>query len=105
MSSSSSIGGAAGTSSAAMSKDGKGAVSAEAGVIKSVLATLGTLAQQAGTSFKPYVSEVMPLVIEAIQVGCCLVKPWSNLGQNLGHTLTCGCCVAIYETVMDILCC
>jgi hypothetical protein len=67
--SSSSIGSAAGSGSAALSKDAKGAVSAEAGVIKSVLATLGTLAQQAGTSFKPYVSEVMPLVIEAIQVG------------------------------------
>jgi hypothetical protein len=67
--SSSSIGGAPGSSSTALSKDAKGAVSAEAGVIKSVLATLGTLAQQAGTSFKPYVSEVMPLVIEAIQVG------------------------------------
>lgn len=67
--SSSSIGGAGGSSTAAMSKDAKGAASAEAGVIKSVLATLGTLAQQAGTSFKPYVSEVMPLVIEAIQVG------------------------------------
>lgn len=37
-------------------------------MIKSVLATLGTLAQQAGTSFKPYVSDVLPLVIESIQV-------------------------------------
>eukprot|EP00879_Flechtneria_rotunda_P007003 GHRR01007352.1.p1 GENE.GHRR01007352.1~~GHRR01007352.1.p1 ORF type:complete len:2075 (+),score=775.15 GHRR01007352.1:2-6226(+) len=53
--------------SAALGKDGKGAVSAEANVITSVLATLGALALQAGTSFKPYVAEVMPLVIEAIQ--------------------------------------
>eukprot|EP00878_Enallax_costatus_P008272 GHUV01008648.1.p1 GENE.GHUV01008648.1~~GHUV01008648.1.p1 ORF type:complete len:2405 (+),score=620.50 GHUV01008648.1:939-7217(+) len=50
-----------------LGKDGKGAASAEAGVIKSVLATLGALAQQAGTKFSAYVNEVMPLVIEAIQ--------------------------------------
>lgn len=59
---------AAGGSSNAISKDSKGAASAEAGVIKSVLATLGALAQQAGIEFQPYVLEVMPLVIEAIQV-------------------------------------
>lgn len=52
-----------------LGKEGaKGGSGSEAGVIKSVLATLGALAQQAGTSFKPYVPEVMPLVIEAIQV-------------------------------------
>jgi FKBP12-rapamycin complex-associated protein len=51
-----------------MTKAG-GMSASEAGVIRSVLATLGALAQQAGTGFKPYVGEVMPLVIEAIQVG------------------------------------
>ena len=56
------------SSSTNLGKDGKGAASAEAGVIKSVLATLGALAQQAGTKFSAYVNEVMPLVIEAIQV-------------------------------------
>lgn len=61
--------GTAGGSNNALSKDTKGAASAEAGVIKSVLATLGALAQQAGTKFQPFVIEVMPLVIEAIQVG------------------------------------
>lgn len=50
------------------SKDPKAVVSSEAGVVRSVLATLGALASQAGTGFKPYVGEVMPLVIEAIQV-------------------------------------
>jgi FKBP12-rapamycin complex-associated protein len=51
-----------------LSKDAKAVVSSEAGVVRSVLATLGALAQQAGTGFKPFVAEVMPLVIEAIQV-------------------------------------
>jgi hypothetical protein len=65
--------GAGGLSSAAgggasLGKDAKAVVSSEAGVVRSVLATLGALAQQAGTGFKPYVGEVMPLVIEAIQV-------------------------------------
>ena len=42
--------------------------------MRSVLATLGALAQQAGPGFKPYVGEVMPLVLDAIQVcvGVCV---------------------------------
>lgn len=59
---------AAGGSSSLGPKDAKAVVSSEAGVVRSVLATLGALAQQAGTGFKPFVGEVMPLVIEAIQV-------------------------------------
>jgi hypothetical protein len=58
-----------GSSAGALSKDSKTVISSEAEVIKSVLSTLGALAQQAGTSFKPYVGDVMPLVIESIQVG------------------------------------
>jgi len=57
-----------GGSSSMAAKDAKAVVSSEAGVVRSVLATLGALAQQAGTGFKPFVAEVMPLVIEAIQV-------------------------------------
>lgn len=40
---------------------------AEVAVMRSVLATLGQLAAVSGAAFKPHVSEVMPLVIEAIQ--------------------------------------
>lgn len=63
---------AAAGGSGSLGKDAKAVVSSEAGVVRSVLATLGALAQQAGTGFKPYVGEVMPLVIEAIQVCVCV---------------------------------
>ncbi|PNW79096.1 hypothetical protein CHLRE_09g400553v5 [Chlamydomonas reinhardtii] len=39
----------------------------ENNVIKTVLSTLGALAEVSGTTFRPFISEVMPLVIEAIQ--------------------------------------
>eukprot|EP00798_Chlamydomonas_sp_ICE-L_P022752 gene22752-29919_t len=39
----------------------------EHGVAKTVLATIGQLAAVAHSQFRPYVSEVMPLVIESIQ--------------------------------------
>ncbi|KAG2491268.1 hypothetical protein HYH03_010473, partial [Edaphochlamys debaryana] len=39
----------------------------ENNVIKTVLSTLGALAEVSGTSFRPFISEVMPLVIDAIQ--------------------------------------
>ncbi|KAF5842966.1 armadillo-type protein [Dunaliella salina] len=39
----------------------------EVGVARTVLATIGQLAVVSGCSFKPYVSDVLPLVIEAIQ--------------------------------------
>jgi len=41
----------------------KDRMASEAGVIRSVLATLGQLATVAGTSFKPYVPEVSRLVV------------------------------------------
>lgn len=70
-----------GNSSSSLSKESKVVVSSEAGVVQSVLATLGALAQQAGTGFKPYVAEVMPLVIEAIQVG------WGLATEAIGHVI------------------
>ncbi|GLC61314.1 hypothetical protein PLESTB_001742500 [Pleodorina starrii] len=39
----------------------------ENNVIKTVLSTLGALAEVSGTNFRPFISEVVPLVIEAIQ--------------------------------------
>ncbi|GIL87381.1 hypothetical protein Vretimale_1690 [Volvox reticuliferus] len=39
----------------------------ENNVIKTVLSTLGALAEVSGTNFRPFICEVMPLVIEAIQ--------------------------------------
>ncbi|GIL44136.1 hypothetical protein Vafri_1666 [Volvox africanus] len=42
-------------------------VANEINVIKTVLSTLGALAEVSGTNFRPFISEVMPLVIEAIQ--------------------------------------
>lgn len=38
---------------------------------QTVLSTIGQLAEVSGTQFRPYISEVMPLVIEAIQVRGC----------------------------------
>jgi hypothetical protein len=70
--------GGSSSSSSSLSKESKVVVSSEAGVVQSVLATLGALAQQAGTGFKPFVAEVMPLVIEAIQVG------WGAGGRGWG---------------------
>lgn len=69
-----------------MGKDGKGAASAEAGVVQSVLATLGALAQQAGIKFSGYVTEVMPLVIEAIQVGLLNVYMLSSVSTLADHS-------------------
>uniref|UniRef100_A0A7S3R516 Serine/threonine-protein kinase TOR n=1 Tax=Dunaliella tertiolecta TaxID=3047 RepID=A0A7S3R516_DUNTE len=46
---------------------GEPAASTEVGVARTVLATIGQLAVVSGCSFKPYVSDVLPLVIEAIQ--------------------------------------
>jgi hypothetical protein len=80
------------SSSSSLGKEAmKAAVGSEASVVTSVLATLGALAQQAGTGFKPYVGEVMPLVIDAIQVcvGVCMcVRMCRTLRCILGACMT-----------------
>ena len=58
------VGGAGGLPGGGALKD---RLAAEAGVVRSVLATMGRLATVAGTGFRPYVAEALPLVIDAVQ--------------------------------------
>jgi len=78
----------------------------EVGVTRTVLATIGQLAVVSGNGFKPFVPDVLPLVIEAIQdaaspdkrivavtalgkvrvlwcAACCLPLAWCSLSQAL----------------------
>jgi hypothetical protein len=91
------------------SKDAKSAAAAEAGVIRSVLATLGALAQRAGTGFKPYVAEVMPLVIESIQVGSgalhkIVTRDWHVLLPAASTTATNVAVVALSQSTLAAQC-
>jgi len=67
----------------------------EAGVARTVLATIGQLAVVSGCSFRPYVADVLPLVIEAIQDAASPDKRIVAV-KALGQVCLCAC---VYECV------